>query len=61
VIGQIYLNESGQPLKVEILQTPVELLGEIARDTWMNCRFRRPTRGGQPVKAVITRVMMFNP
>jgi len=61
VIGQIYLDESGQPLKVEILQTSVELLGEIARDAWMNCRFRRPTRGGQPVKAVITRVMMFSP
>jgi len=59
VIGQIYLNESGQPLKVEILQTPVGLLGEIARDTWMNCRFRRPTRNGQPVKALITRVMVF--
>ncbi len=59
VIGQIYLNESGQPLKVEILQAPVDVLREIARDTWMNCRFRRPTRNGQPVKAVITRVMVF--
>jgi hypothetical protein len=60
VIGQIYLNEAGQPLKVEILQKPIEVLGEIARDTWMNCRFRRPTRNGQPVKAVITRVMRFS-
>ncbi|MCS7312205.1 MAG: hypothetical protein NZ742_04740 [Acidobacteria bacterium] len=59
VIGQIYLNESGQPLQVEILQAPVDLLREIARDTWMNCRFRRPTRNGQPVKAVITRVLVF--
>ncbi|MFH1278697.1 MAG: energy transducer TonB [Candidatus Eisenbacteria bacterium] len=61
VVAKVYLNEKGQVLRVEILQSPAEIFNEPVREALMKSEFYPARQRDIPVKSRIIMTFNFTP